>query len=1511
MILRKCIPAIALMMSLSGFCILVISNLPDGVYGAEVGNRVGVRFARAFGIARNLLARTGGKKAGNLQSCSISFAPREEEIAALGGSGTIQVTASPACPWTAVSENSWITVTTGTAGMGSGTVTYSVSPNPGPERTGILRIADLSFMLRQVSSCSFALAPAQQQFGAIGGTGSVSLTTGGGCAWTAAPVERGEPELPRVYLDTTYVAPGGNIIFVPAGTDLQAAIDAAQPGDTLELQAGATFTGNFTLPEKTGSNWITIRTSAPDSRLPPPGTRITPAYADVLARIVTPNAGPALEALSRAHHYRLIGIEFTAANTAPLTFSLINLGTGETSLSNLPHDLILDRLYIHGSPTFTLRRGVTLNSASTAIVDSYISDCHEVGADSQAIGGWNGAGPFKIVNNYLEGAGENFILGGADPSIANLVPSDIEFRRNFCFKPLSWRIGDPSYNGIPWGVKNLFELKNAQRVLIEGNIFQNNWSMAQNGYGILFTVRNQDGASPWSVVQDVTFTNNIVRSSGGGVNILGMDTLYPSQPVRRIRITNNLFDDIDGDRWDGTGIVFLAGVGPRDITIDHNSMFQTRSNTYAYHLPTLGLVFQNNLMPYNTFGIKGDGRSPGNSTINTYFPGAVFQKNVFIGADPDENPAENFFPSSYNEVGLLDLGGGNYRLSSTSPYRNGGTDGQDPGCDFDLLDAALDGTIVTTTNPGPASWITITGPTVGTESGSIGFEVAPNPGPARTGSMIIGGRTLTVTQAGGCAFTLSPSQNLPTAGGMGVVTVTSTAGCAWTAKSDVPWLRITSGIRGAGMGSVEFAVAANQGPQRTGTIRIGGQNFTVTQAAGCVASLSAATQNIAAAGGIQNLQVPAAAGCAWTASSSVSWLQITAGASGTGPGSVTYSVLANTGPQRTGTMSIAGQLLTVIQAAGCTFNVSPRRASFPVSGGTGLVNVTGSFGCVWTAVSNVPWVILNLQQGGAGSGTVEFSVAANVGPQRSGTLSVAGQTVEVEQPGNCPQIDLSPSSLNPGTVGVAFSQTLTAMGGIGPYAFSATGGSLPAGLTLSPGGVLSGTPSADGTFNFTVTATAANGCEGTRSYAVTISAGGGAPAGLQFYPLPRPVRLLETRPDFPGFPLTGCFRPNSPLLENTSRLQSARGFCDGVTIPANAVAIVGNATAINNLPGSQAGFVTLYPGSATRPTASNLNYAPGEIVSNAFTAGLNATDGTFNLYVSSTIHFIVDITGYYAPPGAGGLYYHPLPRPVRLLETRPDFPGFPLSGCFRTNAPLAGNASRIQPARGSCDGITIPAGAVSIVGNATVVNPAAGGYITLYPSDASLPVVSNLNFAAGNVLSNAFTVGLGTDGAFRIFPSTGSDFIVDIAGYFSSEANDVNGAGLLFYPLDRPLRLLETRPDFPGFPLTGCFRPNAPLSGNASRTQPARIVCEGITIPATAQAILGNATVVNNAGAQDGYITLYPSDVSLPIVANLNFLSGQIIPNAFSVGLGSDGAFKIYASASTHFIVDLTGYFAP
>jgi hypothetical protein len=526
-------------------------------------------------------------------------------------------------------------------------------------------------MRRQLVACSWV---------GLAAAACLRAALGGAQALVPAP-----PELPRVNVETSYVSPTGQTIVVRAGGDFQRALNAAQPGDVITLEAGATFAGPFMLPAKTGSGWIVVRTSAPDSSLPPQGGRIDPSYAHVMPRLVA-KSGAVITTNPGAHHYRLIGLELRPADGVFLR-QLVDFGTATMVVDAFPHDLIIDRCYLHGDPKRGLRRAIALNSRSTAVIDSYIADAKEVGADSQAIAGWTGPGPFKIVNNYLEGAGENLIFGGTDPSIRNLVPSDIEVRRNDFTKPLSWRIGDPSYQGTPWTVKNLFELKNAQRVLVEGNTFERNWSQAQDGFAILFTVRNQDGTAPWSVVQDVTFASNIVRHVGAGVNILGCDDNRQSQQEKRIRIANNLFDDVGGT-WGG-GRLFQLLNAPADVTIEYNTGLQTDNIISAGQAPTQRLAFRNNIAPHNMYGIIGAATGIGKPTLDTFFPGASVVRNVIPGGNAAQYPADNFFPVSLDQVGFVDRAHGNYRLVPSSRYVRAGTHDQVPGVDFDALAAAM------------------------------------------------------------------------------------------------------------------------------------------------------------------------------------------------------------------------------------------------------------------------------------------------------------------------------------------------------------------------------------------------------------------------------------------------------------------------------------------------------------------------------------------------------------------------------------------------------------------------------------------------------------------------------------------------------------------------------------------------------------------------------------------------------------------------------------------------------
>jgi hypothetical protein len=503
------------------------------------------------------------------------------------------------------------------------------------------------------------------------------------------------PAPPAVLLDTTYSQAKGRTIAVRGGANgaerLQAAFDEAAPGDTIVIDAGAQFVGNFTIPAKpeASGKWLIVRSSA-DSKLAA-GARVAPADAAAMPKLVSPNADAALKTAPSAHHVRFVGIEFATAPNWAINHGLVLLGDGggdQVDLKQVPHDLIIDRCYIHGHTTGNLRRGVALNSARTSIIDSYIADCHEVGADAQAVCGWNGPGPFKIVNNYLEGSGENFMLGGSDPTIKDLIPTDIEFRRNTLSKPLTWKTGHPTYAGKHWSVKNIFELKNARRVLVDGNVMENCWVDGQTGFAVQLTPRNQDGDAPWCTVEDVTMTNNIVRRSAGGINILGRDTNHPSGQARRIRIHNNLFEQIGGPQWSGNGR-FLQVSESDGVVVDHNTILHSGNIITTYGKPTENFVFTNNLMAHNQYGIIGDDAGTGLTTIRQYFPNGVFKKNVIAGGRSAIYPSDNFFPTSLDEAQFADRAHSGYGLSPASPYRNAATDGKPIGCDVSALENAL------------------------------------------------------------------------------------------------------------------------------------------------------------------------------------------------------------------------------------------------------------------------------------------------------------------------------------------------------------------------------------------------------------------------------------------------------------------------------------------------------------------------------------------------------------------------------------------------------------------------------------------------------------------------------------------------------------------------------------------------------------------------------------------------------------------------------------------------------
>lgn len=585
-------------------------------------------------------------------------------------------------------------------------------------------------------------------------------------------------------------------------TAVQAAIDAAGPGDTILLRAGETFISNLVLRAKDASAtaYITIRSDASDTSLPAPGVRLVPegktganVTRSLLARLIGVTGGykttPVIRTEPGAHHYRLQFLDIDGVSSEGY-YSLITLGENVSTqtFDNAPHHIVFDRVYAHGHPTRGMRRGIALNGASIDVINSYLSDFFSA-EEAQALSGYNGAGPFRIQNDFIEAAGENIMFGGADPRTTNLVPSDIVIRGNHFSKKLAWRdpalappaspggsattggvlpagthyfkvvallpaggntlvsapsaqftvtvgangaarvtwypvsnaagyrvyrgtssngenryldtagtsftytgsgerSGTPPAYGTKWSVKNMLELKNAQRVTVDGNLFEYNWKADQTGYAIVLTPRNQEGTAPWSVVRDVTFTNNIVRHVAAAMIILGRDYEATSQHAENFSIVNNVFDDVS-TAYGGAAQFLVITDGPSNVTVDHNTVVNAGSIVQADNGTTTGFVYTNNFSRNNTYGVFGSNCAPGSDSLDAYFPGAVFTANVLAGGDSSIYPAGNYFPSvSTFNSSFVDPSAGDYTLVSSSPFRSAGTDGKDIGIDMVALATA-------------------------------------------------------------------------------------------------------------------------------------------------------------------------------------------------------------------------------------------------------------------------------------------------------------------------------------------------------------------------------------------------------------------------------------------------------------------------------------------------------------------------------------------------------------------------------------------------------------------------------------------------------------------------------------------------------------------------------------------------------------------------------------------------------------------------------------------------------
>jgi hypothetical protein len=398
-----------------------------------------------------------------------------------------------------------------------------------------------------------------------------------------------------------------------------------------------------------------------------------------------------------------------------------------------------------------------------------------------------------------------------------------------------------------------------------------------------------------------------------------------------------------------------------------------------------------------------------------------------------------------------------------------------------------------------------------------------------------------------------------------------------------------------------------------------------------------------------------------------------------------------------------------------------------------------------------------------------------------------------------------------------------------------------------------------------------------------------------YYQADGPIRLMDTR--------SGSFHVGSvtgPIAANgTAKLPIVGNslLTGNSAVPTGATAAVLNVTVTQPTNGGNA---TVYPDGEAMPLTSNLNWAKGNTVPNLVVVPLK-TDGAVDIANNSsgTVQFIADLEGYYTTStsvnSVTSSSYTPI-SPLRALDTRSGGNGVSKAKIAAgTGVSLQLGGATISPVGGGT-AVPIPSGITGVAMNVTVTNATGGGFLTVYPTETTsgspvtLPNVSNLNFATGETVPNMVMVPVGADGKVRFYngATAGStDIIADIAGYYTADTK-----GEVYHPLG-PVRLIDTRI-------------------GEGETSVSAIGAKGtlsLGLPSSYEAVIANVTVTGAVGG--GYITAYPMNTTRPAQAsNLNFATGQTVPNLAVVQSNSGLSFYSNASANVQLVVDVSGYFS-
>lgn len=498
--------------------------------------------------------------------------------------------------------------------------------------------------------------------------------------------------LPQAFVNTTWAKPAGGTTWnVNNAAELTTALAGCVGGDLIILNKANTFSGStYTLRNLAGSAWVYIMSSDASFQVDSSTRVTTNANMPMVQSAGSPNV--AFQTNPGAHHYRFVGLEIT--NVAAATGGLFRIGNGETTIATLPHDNIIDRCYIHGDSVLGAIRGVQMDGVSCAVINSFLFDFKDTGNDTQAIWAYNTPGPLKIENNRLEATGENILFGGADPTIPLVLISDVEIRKNYFFK-------QPAWVNTSFVVKNLFESKCSQRVLIEKNMFDGCWkpTFGQSGYGLNIKTANQGGGQPWAITRDLTIRLNKFQNVEGWATVSDKDPGVSLQTTR-ILLANNIalvtspFNS-NATPGDGRPVMLLGNLV--SIRFDHNTGLILASGSFSsgefFSYADGGVAVQmvdlevvDNIWSAGDFGWDGPGAAEGTASLNFQCSSYTFQTNALIGTS-NTYPATNIKPANVAAMLFVNYAGGNYILQAGSPGHNTAGDGTDMGAPVASVEA--------------------------------------------------------------------------------------------------------------------------------------------------------------------------------------------------------------------------------------------------------------------------------------------------------------------------------------------------------------------------------------------------------------------------------------------------------------------------------------------------------------------------------------------------------------------------------------------------------------------------------------------------------------------------------------------------------------------------------------------------------------------------------------------------------------------------------------------------------